>query len=144
MPRGKAPISPQELLRKADYLYDEGKYTESLKASLECSRIKAGPSLTEKEFCELYNLIGLSYYNNGHLTEAVQNIQKSLEYAIKCEDNKLIYTRYENLAAIFSGMQRHQTAIEHLQKAIDLKENGGFYKDVGRSLLQLSSFYSSL
>lgn len=144
MPRVKAPISPQELLKKVYSLYHEGKYTESLKVALEGVQTISEAPFADKQFCELYNLIGLSYYNNGQLVEAEQNIRKSLEYALKCNDEKLVYIRYENLAAISSAMHRYQTAIEHLQKAIDIKEKGGHFKDIGRSMIQLAGLQSHL
>ena len=139
----KKDLSVAEILEEANHWY----YSNDLDRAFSIAgQVELLPEKLEdlNSWHSVYELLGVICFKRGKLAQAGNYFTQSLEYAIRLNQPKSLYTSYDNLAAVYIDTNKKELAAEYLQKAIALKEVSGNERDLGKGMLQLASLYLQL
>jgi tetratricopeptide (TPR) repeat protein len=140
----KTPHSPEQLIKQADALYDEGRYAQSLQILQSIITQPPPAPLNTEQLRTLYHLTGIAALQTGNLAEARQHLQQSLHYARQTANPVYIFTAYDNLSAVHAELREAATALQYMQQAITLKEESGHTQNLGVSYLQLTGLLQKM
>lgn len=135
-------ISFNDILVKAETLYDTAKYLPALKLLEQHRKKTEGATVDEK--LKYYNLAGLACFQTGKLTEAENYFKQRLSTGELADMPLAIWVACDNLSSVYISMNRPEEAVKLLLRSIALKEKENNTIDLGRNLLQLSGVYLSL
>ena len=130
--------STSSLYAEADTLYKKNDLKHAL-ATLDrvSALLKKSPDILYQAKCT--NLYGLIHFKKADYDNAEKCFTESLELSTQIGDTRLIYNRYDNLAAVYNARRDYKQCIFYLQKSIELKESVANQKDLSRGYIQLSS-----
>lgn len=140
MKRNLQNTSAQSLLEEADSLHKKNKINEAL-ALLDHIQLSSSSDTDLLLWAKLTNLRGLIYITKADYNNAESAFLESLEFSKKIGDTRLVYNRYDNLAAVYSALKDYKSSIDYLQRSIELKDSIGNQKDQSRGYIQLSSLF---
>ncbi|WP_375578860.1 tetratricopeptide repeat protein [Marivirga tractuosa] len=72
----------------------------------------------EKGRSACYNLLAVSYKNQGKLAEAMQNFEICLQYANKTGNQKSVANAYQNISLVYFQQQKYVDAAKNLDRAL--------------------------
>jgi tetratricopeptide (TPR) repeat protein len=78
------------------------------------------PPINDCKFATMFYNIGKLLYEQGHLTEALDNLEKALEIQLQCthlQPNDLAVT-YNNLAGVYLKQQNYEQALFHANQTL--------------------------
>jgi len=89
----------------------------------------------------LLNNIGLIYFGRGELNKALS----SFEDALRLEINEIAKAQtYNNIATIYRTKGDYRRAVEYLQRAIELSERYGKYREASYTKINLGDTYREM
>jgi tetratricopeptide (TPR) repeat protein len=94
-----------------------------------------------KTLADALNNIGYNYYNQGHIPEALEYYNKSLNIKDLIGDKNGMAQSYNNIAAIYNNQGDIPKALEYHNKSLNIKELIGDQKGMANSFNNLGSIY---
>lgn len=118
--------------------YDKARnYAEQARILAEQLRYQTG-------LAEYYSTLGIIYYYEGNIAEALNGNLSSLKIREKLGDKKGIAGSYNNLAIIYNYQLNHKEALRYLLMALQIKEDLGDKKGVVSTYNNIGLTYTDL
>ena len=146
----KADEMWNEYLRSVNYAGINLRYIANYKESLKI--LRDGLILGLKKFGEqnlivadLYNSLGTAFYDQGNLSQALPDYEKSLQICLDLfgEENKNTARGYHNVGLIYYWLGDADKALDHFNKALAiwLKTIGDKNASIGNCFINLANTY---
>ena len=126
------------LYLQAEELFQNKQNKKCLALLMQIKKQKNLPLLLQQRIA---NRLFIIYTRLGNLKLSEKHVAQSLELAQRLKNRQLIYSAYDNMAAVYMQLSEPLQAIVCLQKSLRLKEKAGNTRDISNSLLQLSGLH---
>lgn len=80
------------------------------------------------ELIDIYNEIGLHYYQQNQYTKSLSELTKSMKYSLKLKDTLGLMISYLNIGNVFKDIEDYSQALKYYKKALQLSENNNDFK----------------
>jgi len=131
------------LLNKGDWLFNQGKHTESLKYFKESDSICTAINYPLGNAYNLGN-IGLVYAEQGKDSLAEKNINKAIRILEKLEDYYPISVYLTYLADIYMSKGNSVTAFKYAERSLNLANDYGLKEQISDANLKLSELHENV
>ncbi|MFN8322713.1 MAG: histidine kinase [Chitinophagales bacterium] len=133
----------QQVYEQTKPLYEAGDYKRCITVLKRIFR-REQPEENPTLYHSIANRLGNCYTSLGDVTNAEFWYKEALLQAEKTKTPQQLYAGLNNLATVYLHTNQYRSAIEYLQKSIDIKEQCGNKADTSTGLLQIAGLFFKL
>jgi len=125
------------------YYFIDGAFPQSILFFEQAITCKLSINASD-DLLELYNLVGVAYYQINNLEKATDYLNKAIELALKLDDSLVVAQANMNLGNVYADRGNYETAVNHYFNSYQINLAMGNERSMATGLNNIGTIYQKL